>query len=144
MKRKTPGVTVTVRGRALKTPVTLSITNNCNKVCICNTCLSIYVHTFIVCLFCLYVHMCVDDVHMDGSTVGVFMRLFICTLQGHAGTPKEKTVTVQKEEQEISEVAVSNDVEVPVVKVEKQCGGWLGRKSKKKVEVISCSSSRPT
>ena len=102
-----------------------------------------YICTYIHCMSLLPLCTRVDDVHMDGSTVGVFMCLFICTLQVHAGTPKERTVTVQKAEQEISEVAVSNDVEVPVVKVEKHRGGWLGRKSKKKVEVITCSS-RPT
>jgi len=111
--------------------------------------LNTYVHTFIVCILnslyaslaSAHVHMCVDDVHVDGCTVRTYVSdAFAHLLQVHAGIPRERTVTVQKEEQEVSEVAVSNDVEAPVVKVEKHRGGWLGRKSKKKVEVVSCSA----
>ena len=46
MKRKND-VTVTVRGSALKKPVILSITNNCNKVCIY---MPEYICTYIHCM----------------------------------------------------------------------------------------------
>ena len=58
--------------------------------------------------------------------------------QVQAGIPREGAVTVQREVQEICEVAVSRGADVPL-NVQKH-RGWFQKKSKKTVEVTVSSS----
>lgn len=114
-QREAPGVTVTVRDRASKKPVKLAITN---KVC------------FV--LRHLHSHMCGDIKNMCP---------IIHLYQVQAGIPREGAVTVQREEQEICEVAVSRGADVPL-NVQKH-RGWFPKKSKKTIELEVTVSSPP-
>ena len=61
--------------------------------------------------------------------------------QVQAGIPREGAVTVQREVQEICEVAVSRGADVPL-NVQKH-RGWIQKKSKKTVELEVTVSSPP-